>query len=153
MENKWREPNCDITDTQTDSENQSSAKSDSNYVLGRSPRGCVGLSFTPTGIAPTTSRPYKLKKTKKERNVGSDNWQASLLLYGPDLKFCGSSGLFYKGPRDRTATHINAHSVAHALPFVSRFLSLSPSLCLTALLEHACIIHLATSRMWGLVKN
>lgn len=62
MENKWREPNCDITDTQTHSENQSSAKSDSNYVLGLSPLGCVGLSLTPTGIAPTTSRSYKLKK-------------------------------------------------------------------------------------------
>lgn len=33
-------------------------------------------------------------------------------------------------------------------------LSFSLSLALlTALLEHACIIHLATSRMWGLVKN
>lgn len=63
---------------------------------------------------------------------------------------------FHRGPQIQTVlkTHTNTHIHTHQhIQPISHVLFLSPSLCLTALLEHACIIHLATSRMWGLVKN
>lgn len=67
-------------------------------------------------------------------------------VYRLDLKFCDSFGLSirdFKTKESSKHTYINTHSISHALS-----LFVSPSL-----LEHACIIHLATSRMWGLVKN
>lgn len=121
-------------------------------VFHNSPKGHTGLSFTPIGIGPATSDSFHQWGTK-----GSQ--RCDLRLSNADIYSCAHCTLigskvwrqlwpFRPNSPHNTDTSTHTSSLLHSL-----WLSCSLSLGLTALLEHACIIHLATSRMWGLVKK
>lgn len=83
----------------------------------------------------------------KSRKTGSDVTLSNLdIYYRVHLKSCASLGISIRSFITKSYTQTHTASLCASLCFLF-------SLLLTELLEHACIIHLAASRMWGLVKN